>query len=63
MNPVAPQFSWAQLHMNAETFQLVAGGADGTYGNATAGFPGDASFTIGATSFGPFLSVSANTGH
>jgi prepilin-type N-terminal cleavage/methylation domain-containing protein len=63
MNPLAPQFSWAQLHMNAETFQLVAGGADGTYGNATAGFPGDASFTIGATSFGPFLSVSANTGH
>jgi hypothetical protein len=61
--PTTPQFSWAQLHMNADTFQLIAAGADGNYGSLVAGFPADASFTIGSTNHGPFGSVKTNTGH
>jgi prepilin-type N-terminal cleavage/methylation domain-containing protein len=35
------QPSWAQLHANADSFQLIAAGADGTYGQAIAAFPGN----------------------
>ena len=61
--PATPQFSWAQLHMNADTFQLIAAGADANYGVLVAGFPADAAFAIGSTSHGPFGSVKSNTGH
>lgn len=61
--PATPQFSWAQLHMNADTFQLIAAGADGNYGVLVAGFPANANFAIGATNHGPFGSVTTNTGH
>jgi hypothetical protein len=49
--------------MNADTFQLIAAGADGNYGVLVAGFPADASFAIGTTNHGPFGSVKTNTGH
>jgi hypothetical protein len=55
-------YSWAQLHMCPDTFQIIAAGADGTYGSAVAGFPGD----IPSTSpfpHGPFFSVKGNQGH
>jgi len=60
---MTPQFSWAQLHMNPDTFQLIAAGADGTYGGAVAGFPADAAFLINSTSHGTFTSVKNALGH
>jgi prepilin-type N-terminal cleavage/methylation domain-containing protein len=61
--PSSPQFSWAQLHTNPDTFQLIAAGADGTYGSEVAGFPGDAAFAIGSMNHGLFTSVRSNPGH
>ena len=54
------QPSWAQLHANADSFQLIAAGADGTYGNVIAAFPAAASKPNGSTipiSYGLFPSV------
>jgi prepilin-type N-terminal cleavage/methylation domain-containing protein len=56
-------YSWAQLHMNGESFQLIAAGADGTYGTAVAGFPGDIPSNPPAFPHGPFVSPKSNTGH
>jgi len=58
-----PQYSWAQLHMNPDTFQLITAGADGTYGTTVAGFPADTAFRIGSTTNGTFPSVRTNVGH
>ncbi len=52
--------SWAQLHMNPETFQIIAAGADGTFGGAVASFPMD---TPPSFPHGPFTSVKRNAGH
>jgi prepilin-type N-terminal cleavage/methylation domain-containing protein len=67
--PPNPQFSWAQLHMNPDTFQLIAAGADGTYGSAAAGFPlrAPVSFSYpapsGQVAVGPIDSVRNVSGH
>ncbi len=55
-------FSWAQLHMNPDTMQIIAGGADGSYGITAAGFPSDINVP-GLFPHGPFGSVKSNTGH
>ncbi len=56
MNPA--MYSWAQLHMNPDTFQLIAAGADGTYGAQVSGFPQDIpAFSYNAFGVGPFASV------
>lgn len=58
------QPSWAQLHVNADTFQLIAAGGDGTYGSMIAAFPAafpapDSNPTNSTIpiSYGPFSSV------
>jgi prepilin-type N-terminal cleavage/methylation domain-containing protein len=56
-------YSWAQLHMSSDTFQLIAAGADGTYGNAVAAFPLGGSFAFNSFSHGPFASVKEAVGH
>ena len=56
-------YSWAQLHMSSDTFQLIAAGADGTYGNAVAAFPLGGSFAFNSHSHGPFASVKEAVGH
>lgn len=38
--PVNP--TWGQRHMASETFQIIAAGKDGSYGNTQAAFPGNA---------------------
>ena len=60
--PLSPQYSWAQLHWNPDTFQLLAAGADDTYGGLACAFPAD--ITVSLTPFlylgfsiGPFPSV------
>jgi len=50
------QQSWAQLHMNPDTFQLIAAGADGTFGNLMSSFPLSVT-TSPAFIHGPFPSV------
>jgi prepilin-type N-terminal cleavage/methylation domain-containing protein len=56
--PYPAQHTWAQLHVNSETFQLIAAGADGTYGDRTAAFPGAfLSLNYKSQSVGPFYSV------
>ncbi len=56
------QQSWAQLHMNPDTFQLIAGGADGTYGSVAAGFPADCALTPITTPLQPFSYASQQVG-
>jgi len=51
------QQSWAQLHMNPDTFQLIAAGADGTYGNLASSFPLSVNPNPPAFIHGPFPSV------
>jgi type II secretory pathway pseudopilin PulG len=41
----SPNDSWANCHQNPDSFQLISGGADGTYGAARASFPGALPFT------------------
>ena len=50
------QQSWAQLHMNPDTFQLIAAGADGTFGNLVSSFPSSVAPGPGFI-HGPFPSV------
>jgi hypothetical protein len=61
------QQSWPQLHMNPDTFQLIAAGADGTYGSLVAGFPSDIPQFTYNFNIGPFTSVQnkdgTNPGH
>jgi len=57
------QQSWAQLHMNPDTFQLIAAGADGTYGGLASGFPSDIpQFGYLGFNIGPFTSVQNKSG-
>jgi len=56
------QQSWAQLHMNPDTFQLIAAGADGTYGNLVSGFPSDCALTPLTSPLQPFPNSSQQIG-
>jgi prepilin-type N-terminal cleavage/methylation domain-containing protein len=61
------QPSFAQLHPNPDTFQLIAAGADGVYAAAdtkVACFPeGTSAFTFNSQSVGPLPSVADATGN
>lgn len=64
--PTQPTF--AQLHQNPDTFQLIAGGADGNYGASgtkVAAFPSeiDPAITFNGQSIGPLPSVSQAQGN
>ena len=51
-----PNPTWAQLHMCPDTFQLIAAGADGSYGDLVSGAAVQASFPLAGTT--TFISTS-----
>jgi prepilin-type N-terminal cleavage/methylation domain-containing protein len=61
--------TWGQQHMNADTFQLIAPGKDGTYGESVAVFPRGAGVTYqfsfdGSTYVPPYADDKSNSaGH
>jgi prepilin-type N-terminal cleavage/methylation domain-containing protein len=57
-------FLWSQAHVNADTFQLIAAGIDGSYGEAQAAFPREIPNTIQFNNTPiPYASASVLLGH